>query len=159
MLYLLLCCFDEEAWEGLPEGQRDRIITRYRSLERELMESGRHLPGANLGSRAWAATVRLRNGRPAVTDGPFAETKETIGGYHPVECRGLDEARAIALRIRALPAGGRRAPTVDAKTCGSPPGSIGRPPGARSRGGCRPARPPAAGTEASSENRPDARSA
>lgn len=106
MQYLLLCCFDEEAWEGLPEGHRDRIMARYQTLERELMESGRYLGGAKLGSRASATTVRLRNGRPAVTDGPFAETKETIGGYHLVECRDLDEARAIALRFPTLAAGG-----------------------------------------------------
>ncbi len=58
----------------------------------------------------WAGTttvtVRLKNGTPAITDGPFAETKEPIGGFHLVECRNLDEAIAIALRIPTLPAGG-----------------------------------------------------
>jgi hypothetical protein len=48
----------------------------------------------------------MKNGKPVVTDGPFAETKEQLGGYHLIECQNLDEAISIAARIPTLPAGG-----------------------------------------------------
>ena len=106
MQYLLLCCFDEKQWEKLPNSQRDEIMDQYQILEDDLVESGHYRAGAKLGAISAATTVRMKNGRPAITDGPFAETKEQIGGYHLIECRNLDEAVAIAMRIPTLPAGG-----------------------------------------------------
>lgn len=106
MQYLLMCCFDEKAWDRLPESQRKTIMDEYRELEQDLVRSGHYRAGAKLGPGSATTTVRLKNGRPALTDGPFAETKEQIGGYHLIECRNLDEAVAIALRIPTLPAGG-----------------------------------------------------
>jgi hypothetical protein len=106
MEYLLMCCFDERKWEELPDSQRDSIMERYQALEQDLIESGHYRAGAKLGPISTATTVRLKKGKPAITDGPFAETKEQIGGYHLIECRDLDEAIAIALRIPTLPAGG-----------------------------------------------------
>ena len=67
MQYMLMCCFDEEAWEGLPDAEKGKLV---------------------------------------ITDGPFAETKEQLGGYHLVECKDLDEALAIALRIPTVSVGG-----------------------------------------------------
>lgn len=106
MQYLLLCCFDEKRWKDLPEARRDEIMDQYKILEDDLIASGHYRAGAKLGPITTATTVRLKNGKPAITDGPFAETKEQIGGYHLIECRNLDEAIAIAMRIPTLPAGG-----------------------------------------------------
>ena len=106
MQYLLMCCFEEEKWEKLPESDRSRIMSAYGRLVGELRDSGRLLGGAKLAPCASAVSVRERSGRPVITDGPFAETKEQLGGYHLVECRDREEAVAIAMRIPTLAAGG-----------------------------------------------------
>ena len=106
MQYLLMCCFDETQWTKLPDSQRDAIMGEYWKLIMELKESGRLLSGAKLDAAASAVTVRKKNGKLAITDGPFAETKEQLGGYHLIECKDRDEAVAIALRIPTLPVGG-----------------------------------------------------
>jgi hypothetical protein len=106
MRYLLLCCFDEKQWQALPESQRDGIMREYGALLRSLDESGQHLASAQLRPTSSAATVRAAGGKPAVTDGPFAETKEQIGGYHLLECASREEAVAIASRIPTIPFGG-----------------------------------------------------
>jgi len=106
MKYLLLCCFNEEQWEAIPEAQRNGIMRRYGEFLQSLDRSGRHLASAKLRASPTASTVRARDGMPAVTDGPFAETKEQIGGYHLVECKDLDEALSIARRIPTIPFGG-----------------------------------------------------
>ncbi len=106
MRYLLLCCFDEKRWEEIPESQRDAIMRDYGALLQSLGQSGQHLATGKLQPTAAATTVRSRNGKPVVIDGPFAETKEQLGGYHLIECRDLDEAISIAKRIPTLPYGG-----------------------------------------------------
>ena len=106
MQYLLLCCFDEKRWEALPDGQRDAIMRDYGALLKSLDETGQHVASARLQPAGAATTVRARGGRPAATDGPFAETKEQLGGYHLIECRDLDEAISIAKRIPTIPFGG-----------------------------------------------------
>jgi hypothetical protein len=106
MKYLLMCCIEEKLWEAIPQSQRDGIMREYGELLRSLDESGHHLSSAQLQSGATAATVRRRNGKLAVTDGPFAETKEQFGGYHLIECKDRDEAISIAKRIPTIPFGG-----------------------------------------------------
>jgi hypothetical protein len=106
MKYLLLCCFDEKQWDAIPESRRDAIMREYGELIEHLHESGRHLAGARLQRTAAATTLRVRNGKLVVTDGPYAETKEQLGGYHLIECRDHDEAMTIAQRIPTLPFGG-----------------------------------------------------
>ena len=106
MRYLLLCCFDEKRWNAIPEAQRGGIMREYGELIQSLDRSGQHLASAQLQSSSTASTVRGRNGKPAVTDGPFAETKEQLGGYHLLECRDRDEAVSIAKRIPTIPYGG-----------------------------------------------------
>lgn len=106
MRYLLLCCFNEKQWDAIPEPQRGSIMRDYGALLQSLDRSGHHLASAKLQSSSTAATIRGINGKPAVTDGPFAETKEQLGGYHLVECGNLDEAISIAKRIPTLPFGG-----------------------------------------------------
>ncbi len=106
MQYMLMCCFEEKAWESLPAAQRDEIMKQYGDVIRGLVQSGRFRGGGQLHPTAAATTVRMKNGKPVSTDGPFAETKEQLGGYHLVECHDLDEAIAIAARIPTLAAGG-----------------------------------------------------
>jgi len=106
MRYLMLCCFDEKQWNAIPELQRDAIMRDYGALLQSLDKSGQHLATGKLQSSSTAATVHGRNGKPAITDGPFAETKEQLGGYHLVECNDLDEAISIAKRIPTIPYGG-----------------------------------------------------
>jgi hypothetical protein len=106
MQYLLLCCINEKQWEALPESKRGGIMREYGELLQGLDASGRHLASGQLCSSSTAHTVRGRNGKTIVTDGPFAETKEQVGGYHLVECRDLDEALSIAKRIPTIPHGG-----------------------------------------------------
>jgi hypothetical protein len=106
MQYLLLCCIDEALWTNLPEVQRDGIMNEYGKLVQELKKNGQLLAGAKLDNLASAVTVREKNGKSLVTDGPFAETKEQLGGYHLFECQDRDEAIAIAKRIPALAVGG-----------------------------------------------------
>jgi hypothetical protein len=106
MLYLLMCCANETQWEKLPDSQRATIMDAYGKLLGDLKKSGRLLAGAKLDRAASAVTVREKNGKPLITDGPFAETKEQLGGYHLIDCKDREEAVAIALRFPTLPVGG-----------------------------------------------------
>jgi hypothetical protein len=72
----------------------------------DLHKSGHHLATGKLHPVATATTVRGQNGKPAAVDGPYAETKEQLGGYHLVECGDADEAVSIAARIPTIPYGG-----------------------------------------------------
>jgi hypothetical protein len=106
MQYLFLCCCNEQAWFDLPAEKRDAIMQEYGQMVRSLKQSGKLLSGAKLDTVAAAATIRQRDGKPVVIDGPFAETKEQLGGYHVIECRDRDEAIALARRFPTLPIGG-----------------------------------------------------
>lgn len=106
MQYLLMCCFDEKQWERLPDDQRDKIMREYGELVQSLVNSGHHRAGAQLHSSTMATTLRGDNGKVSIIDGPFAETKEQLGGYHLIECKDLDEAISIAKRIPTIPYGG-----------------------------------------------------
>ena len=105
MKYLLMCCIEETRWRGLPDSERASVMGDYRDWIERLHASGRHGGSAQLDSSASATTVRQRNGKSVITDGPFAETKEQFGGYHLVECQNLDEALALAQGIPTLRVG------------------------------------------------------
>ena len=106
MQYLLMCCFEEKKWDAIPESQRETIMRDYGTVVQGLVETGQYLAGAKLQPTAAATSVRAKNGKPVISDGPFAETKEQLGGYHLIDCRDLDEAISIAKRIPTLPFGG-----------------------------------------------------
>jgi hypothetical protein len=106
MQYILMCCFEERAWNDLPDAQRDRIMRDYGDWIQDLIDTGRFRGGARLESALSAKTLRVKNGRTVFTDGPFAETKEQFGGYHLIECKDLNEAMSIAACVPTLPAGG-----------------------------------------------------
>ena len=106
MQYMLMCCFDEKRWEGMPKAQREKIMQQYGEWTQSIVKSGHFRASGKLQATSTATTLRERSGKRVITDGPFAETREQIGGYHLVECKDLDEAIAIAGRIPTLPAGG-----------------------------------------------------
>jgi len=99
MKYMLLIHHDERAWNGLSEAERQQIYLEYRHLIQELESSGQYLVGDQLQPATTANTVRVREGKRLVTDGPFAETREQIGGFFLIEAKDLDEANKIASRI------------------------------------------------------------
>jgi len=106
MHYMLMCCIDGRDWDALPDARRDAVMRDYHALVDELVGQGSYVTGARLQDSATATTVRSAGGRPVFTDGPFAETKEQLGGFHVVDCPDLDAALAIARRIPTLPVGG-----------------------------------------------------
>lgn len=105
MQYLLLIYGAEQLWDGYTEPEKQTIYKGYRELIGELQKSGKFLGGHELQPISMATTVRVRNGKKTITDGPFAETKEQLGGYFLVEAKDLDEAMAIAERIPSATSG------------------------------------------------------
>jgi len=96
MKYMLLIYSDEQAWE---EAEREHCYQQSAELAQRLHVSGQYLAASPLHPVSTATSVRVRNGKPLVTDGPFAETREQLGGYFLIEARDLDEAINIAQRI------------------------------------------------------------
>ena len=96
MKYLLLTYLDEEAWRGVNEAEREKIMAEPLPHVERLMANGKFLGGSPLQPASTGATVRLRDGKRLVTDGPFAETREQVGGYTLIEAKDRDEAIAIA---------------------------------------------------------------
>jgi hypothetical protein len=99
MEYLLLIYSDEEAWAALPDDERNAIIEEYFALTNELQDHGIYIGGAPLRSTMTASTVRIRDAEQLVTDGPFTETKEQLGGYFLADCKDLDQAIELAQRV------------------------------------------------------------
>jgi hypothetical protein len=99
MQYLLLIYSDESRWEQLTEQERGQLGQEYGAYTTEMREKGAFLAGAPLQSTSTATTVQLRDGKQVVTDGPFAETKEQLGGYYLVDVESLDDAIDWAARM------------------------------------------------------------
>src|SRR5687767_9441597 len=99
MKYMLLIYDEEQAWAKLTNSEQQEIYQAYGRLSQELKAGGQYLAGFQLQPTSLATSVRIRNGKEMVTDGPFAETHEQLGGYYLVEAKNLDEATAIAARI------------------------------------------------------------
>ena len=99
MKYLLLIYDDPQVWAGLSEAEQGQIMAEYGQFTRDVQSAGRYVSGAQLHPAAGATSVRVRDGRRLLTDGPFAETREQLGGYYLIDAGDLDEAIAIAARI------------------------------------------------------------
>lgn len=99
MQFLLLIYHPESDWIQLPTEERQLIYREYRQLLEELSQSGKFLAGDQLKASQSGKTVRVRNGKVTARDGPFAETKEQLGGYFLLELTSMDEAVSIAARI------------------------------------------------------------
>jgi hypothetical protein len=96
MKYMLLIYTDEKTWT---ESERQKCFAESTELTHELHASGQYLGASPLHPVATATSVRVRDSKRLVTDGPFAETHEQLGGYFLIEARDLDEAITIAARI------------------------------------------------------------
>ena len=96
MRYMLLIYLDEKA---LSESERQACYTESNQLAHDIHARGQYLAASPLQPVASATSVRIREGKRMVTDGPFAETREQLGGYFLVEAKDLDEAIGIAARI------------------------------------------------------------
>lgn len=96
MKYMLLIYTDENAWT---DDERQRCYAESTELTHDLNSRGQYLGANPLQPVETATSVRVRDGKPIVTDGPFAETREQLGGYFLVEAKDLNEAIAIAGRI------------------------------------------------------------
>jgi len=98
MKYMLLCYDDENAWEQAGQAALEAAMQEAVQLTHELDAKGQYLEAAPLESVSTATCVRVRNGKPVVTDGPFAETHEVLGGYYLIDVPDLEEAIHIAER-------------------------------------------------------------
>lgn len=99
MKYLCLIYDEEKKLQALSKTEMDGLMGDYFAFTKEIRDSGHYLGGNDLQPVRTATTVRVRSGKTSTTDGPFAETKEQLGGYYLVEARDLNEAIQIAARI------------------------------------------------------------
>ena len=99
MQYMLLIYGGQNGWETLSEAERGEMMQAYGSFSQELRDSGSLVAGDALEPTETATTVRVRDDETLTTDGPFAETKEQLGGYYLVEADSLDEAIGWAAKI------------------------------------------------------------
>jgi len=99
MKYMLLIYDNEQAWAKLNEPEQRQVYGDYMQFTEDIKVSRNYLAGAQLHPIATASSVRVRDGKELVTDGPFAETHEQLGGYYLIEAKDLDEAAKIAARI------------------------------------------------------------
>ena len=97
MQYMLLIYGNEKARPS--GGELAKVMGEYMAFTQDIVKAGKFKAGDRLEPTATATTVRVRDGKTVTTDGPFAETKEQLGGYYLVEAKDLDEAIAIAARI------------------------------------------------------------
>lgn len=99
MQYLCLIYDDEKQWEKLPPAESAKIMDEFFAYTDSIRKSGHYVGGNALQPTQTATTVRVRRGKVATTDGPFAETKEQLGGYYLLNARDLNEAIQLASRI------------------------------------------------------------
>jgi hypothetical protein len=99
MKYLCLCYDEEKKLNAVPRNEWDAIVREVYAYNEELRKKGHLIAAQALQSVQTARTVRVRNGTASTTDGPFAETKEQLGGFFLIEAKDLDEAVALASRL------------------------------------------------------------
>lgn len=105
MKYMLFCCSNEAHWNALPEKERDAIMHEYGEWVEARRADGSYVRGGKLRDTPAARTVRVAETGQIVRDGPFAETKEQIGGFHILECEDQEQAIAFARAIPTIRAG------------------------------------------------------
>ena len=99
MQYLLLIYGNEKSYNAMSEADHAKIMGEFMSFSQDIVRSGHYRAGNELNRTSTATTIRVRDQKRSVIDGPFAETKEQLGGYYLVEAKDLDEAVDIAARI------------------------------------------------------------
>jgi len=99
MQYLLLIYASESEETKMNEAAMAKVLSEYHEFTQGIVQGGQFKGAERLRPVASASTVRVRNGKTVITDGPFAETREQLGGYYLIEAKNLDEATAIAARV------------------------------------------------------------
>ena len=99
MQYLLLIYRNENYMTGMSDTDRQKLAGEYGAYTQSIIQSGHFKAGDGLQPTTTATTVRVRDGKTMTTDGPFAETREQLGGYYLIEAKDIDEAIAIAARV------------------------------------------------------------
>ncbi len=105
MQYLLLIYENEAEAAKRGEAGMQAMIADYRAFTQSIIQNGNFKAGDALQPTAAATTVRVRNGKTLTTDGPFAETREQLGGYYLIEAKDLDQAITIAARVPSAKSG------------------------------------------------------
>jgi hypothetical protein len=103
MRYMLLICSDEKVEATVPPAEMSAIVQGHMRFAEELRTSGKMVVGERLRPDAEASRIRVKAGQPQVTDGPFAETKEALGGFYLIECASKQEAVEWAKKIPLRP--------------------------------------------------------
>ena len=99
MQFMALIYGDASRWDAFSADEREAVYAQYRAFSDDAGKAGVMVGGAELASTRDATTVRVRDGESLVTDGPYAEVKEALGGYFLFECASMDEAVEYAARI------------------------------------------------------------
>ena len=102
MRYLCLIYDDESKWTTMPKPEAEAMMGEYFGFTEGIKKSGQYVAGEALQPTATATTVRVRERQGVTTDGPFAETKEQLGGFYLIEAKDLDEAIQIGSRIPSV---------------------------------------------------------
>ena len=105
MKYLCLIYLDEDKMDAMPESDMRALNARHLAFNDSLRQSGHFVEADALEPGRTTSTIRVRQGKPAVTDGPFAESKELVAGFYLIEARDQKEAVEIASRIPSAPLG------------------------------------------------------
>ena len=106
MQYMLLIYNEPSGWESMPAEQQQQVYEAYGTFTEELSSSGKLVSGDALQPITTATSIRVRDGETLTTDGPFAETKEVLGGYYLVDVKDLDRALELAALIPDASLGG-----------------------------------------------------
>jgi hypothetical protein len=99
MQYMLLIYNDPSSWDSMSEAERGEIYGAYGTFTTDLQASGKYVAGDALQGLETATSVRVREGETLTTDGPFAETKEVLGGYYLIDVETIDEALEWAAKL------------------------------------------------------------
>ena len=119
MKYILLIYGDEREWTSMSEAEMAKVYEAHGAYSAAMVEAGVMRGGYELQPVATATSLRFTNGKPKTSDGPFAETKEQLGGYYLLDCKDLDDALAWAKRV-PMPGGTVEVrPVMDYEAAGS----------------------------------------
>jgi hypothetical protein len=112
MRYLCLTYLDQNELAAMPESQMSALNARHLAFNDDLLTSGQFIEAEALEAGTATTCLRVRHGKSAVTDGPYAQTKEQVAGFYLIEARDLDEALQVAARIPSAPLG-----TIELRPC------------------------------------------
>jgi hypothetical protein len=105
MRYLCLIYDEEKKWATMTKGEQDAVMGDYYAFTEGIKQSGHYIGGEALQPVSTATSVRTRGGKMSTTDGPFAETKEQLGGFYLINAKDLNDALQIASKIPAAKTG------------------------------------------------------